>query len=36
MYPQVNPKQSFPEVEKKLLEYWKSNETFKKSLEKNK
>ncbi|EKE26509.1 MAG: hypothetical protein ACD_4C00256G0001, partial [uncultured bacterium (gcode 4)] len=32
-YPQVNPKQSFPEIEAKILAFWKENKTFLKSLE---
>lgn len=35
-YPQVNPKQSFPELEAKILAFWQENKTFFKSLEKNK
>ena len=33
MFPKVNPKQSFPEMEEKILNFWKENETFKKSVE---
>ena len=33
MYQQVNPRQSFPEMESKVLSLWKKNDTFKKSLE---
>gem|GEM_PF-5448643 len=33
MYPVVNPKQSFPTLERETLAYWKANNTFKKSLE---
>ncbi len=33
MFPQVNSKQSFPELEEKILKFWKENNTFKKSLE---
>lgn len=29
----VNPKQSFPELEKEIIHYWKENDTFKKSIE---
>lgn len=32
-YPQVNPKQSFPEMEAKILAFWKENKIFEKSLE---
>ncbi len=32
-YNKVNPKQSFPEMEEKVLKFWKENETFKKSVE---
>lgn len=32
-YPQVNPKQSFPELEAKILAFWQENNTFKKSIE---
>ncbi|MDD2487191.1 MAG: isoleucine--tRNA ligase [Candidatus Gracilibacteria bacterium] len=32
-YPQVNSRQSFPEMEAKILEFWKKNNTFKKSIE---
>jgi isoleucyl-tRNA synthetase len=28
-----NPRQSFPEMEREILAYWKANDTFKKSLE---
>lgn len=28
----VNPKQSFPELEKEIINYWKENDTFKKSI----
>jgi len=33
MYPQVNSRQSFPELEAKILDFWKKNKTFQKSLE---
>lgn len=33
MYPQVNSRQSFPELEAKILEHWKKNKTFQKSLD---
>lgn len=33
MFPKVNPKQSFPEVEEKVLAFWKENDTFQKSIE---
>ena len=33
MFKPVNQKQSFPELEKKIIEYWKENDTFKKSIE---
>jgi len=29
----VNPKQSFPELEKQIINFWKENNTFKKSIE---
>ncbi|MBP8016717.1 isoleucine--tRNA ligase [Candidatus Gracilibacteria bacterium] len=32
-YPQVNPKQSFPELEEKILKFWKENKVFEKSIE---
>jgi isoleucyl-tRNA synthetase len=28
----VNPKQSFPELEKEIIAYWKENDIFKKSI----
>ena len=31
-YPQVNPRQSFPELEKKVIEFWKKENIFKESL----
>lgn len=33
MFPSVNPRQSFPELELEMLKYWKENDTFKRSLE---
>jgi isoleucyl-tRNA synthetase len=33
MYNQVNPKQSFPELENSILAYWKENKTFEKSID---
>jgi len=33
MFPYVNPRQSFPELEKEIIEYWKKNDIFKKSVE---
>lgn len=32
-YNNVNPKQSFPELEKEIQKYWEENNTFKKSIE---
>jgi isoleucyl-tRNA synthetase len=32
-FQKVNPKQSFPDMEEKVLAFWKENETFKKSIE---
>lgn len=32
-YPKVNPKQSFPELEKEMIKFWRENDTFKKSIE---
>ena len=32
----VNPKQSFPQMEENILQFWKENKTFEKSVEKNK
>ncbi|MDD5213458.1 MAG: isoleucine--tRNA ligase [Candidatus Gracilibacteria bacterium] len=32
-YNKVNPKQSFPELEKEVMKFWKENDTFKKSIE---
>ena len=32
-FKQVNPKQSFPELEKEIIANWKANDTFKKSIE---
>lgn len=34
MFSPVDPKQSFPQMEEKLLSYWKENQTFEKSVEK--
>ncbi|MDP3975454.1 MAG: class I tRNA ligase family protein [bacterium] len=36
MFQKPDPKQSFPKLEEQILEYWKTNKTFEKSLEKNK
>ncbi len=33
MFNPVNPKQSFPKMEKAIIQYWKENDTFKKSIE---
>ncbi len=33
MFPQLNSKQSFPELEEKILKFWKENKIFEKSLE---
>ena len=33
MFPKVNPKQSFPELEENILKFWKEHDTFKKSIE---
>ncbi|MFH1012388.1 MAG: isoleucine--tRNA ligase [Candidatus Peregrinibacteria bacterium] len=33
MFESVDPKQSFPEMEEKLVKYWKKNEIFEKSVE---
>jgi isoleucyl-tRNA synthetase len=33
MFNPVNPKQSFPELEKNIIQYWKENNTFRKSIE---
>lgn len=33
MFPQTDPKQSFPALESEILAYWKANDTFKKSVE---
>lgn len=33
MFKQVNQRQSFPELEKEIIEQWKKNDTFKKSIE---
>jgi isoleucyl-tRNA synthetase len=32
-YPEVNPKQSFPHLEKEMLEFWKDNSIFEKSID---
>jgi len=32
-YNKVNPKQSFPDLEKEIISFWKENNTFKKSIE---
>lgn len=32
MFNPVNPKQSFPEMEKSIIDYWKENQTFEKSI----
>lgn len=32
-FPKVNPKQSFPELEEKIIKDWEENDTFKKSIE---
>ena len=36
MFEKVDPKQSFPEMEKKILKYWGENEIFEKSVENRK
>ncbi|MEK7085758.1 MAG: class I tRNA ligase family protein, partial [Patescibacteria group bacterium] len=33
MFKKVNARQNFPEMEKKMLEYWESNKIFEKSVE---
>lgn len=33
MFKAVNPKQSFPELEEKILKYWKESESFQKSID---
>ena len=33
MFQPVNPKQSFPKMEEAIIQYWKDNNTFKKSIE---
>ncbi len=33
MYNKVNPKQSFPELEKEIINFWDENKTFEKSIE---
>jgi isoleucyl-tRNA synthetase len=35
MFQKPNPRQSFPDLELEMLEYWRANNTFKKSLAKN-
>ena len=35
MFKSINPKQSFPTLEKDILDFWEKNQIFKKSLEKN-
>jgi isoleucyl-tRNA synthetase len=35
MFHKPNPRQSFPDLELEMLEYWRANKTFKKSLAKN-
>ncbi|MBW7954772.1 isoleucine--tRNA ligase [Candidatus Gracilibacteria bacterium] len=32
MFKEVNPKQSFPKLEKEIINFWKENDTFKKSI----
>ena len=32
-FPKVNPKQSFPKLEEEILQFWKENKTFEKSVE---
>lgn len=32
MFKEVNPRQSFPELEKEIISFWKENDTFKKSI----
>jgi isoleucyl-tRNA synthetase len=36
MFNPVNPKQSFPQMEENILDFWKDDKTFEKSVEKNK
>lgn len=36
MFKKVNPKQSFPEMEQKILDYWEKNKIFEKSVEQRK
>ncbi len=36
MFRKVDPKQSFPKMEKKILEYWEKNKVFEKSVEQRK
>jgi isoleucyl-tRNA synthetase len=33
MFPQLSPKQSFPEIEAQMLDFWKKNQTFEKSIQ---
>lgn len=33
MFPKVNPKQSFPDMEEKIIAFWKENNTFRKSIQ---
>ena len=33
MFKEVNPKVSFPQIEEKIIKYWKENKTFEKSVE---
>jgi isoleucyl-tRNA synthetase len=33
MYTKVNPKQSFPELEKEIIKFWDEDKTFEKSIE---
>ncbi len=33
MYKKINPKQSFPELEKEIINFWEENNTFEKSIE---
>ena len=36
MFEKVDPKQSFPEMEEKILKYWQDNGIFEKSVERRK
>lgn len=36
MFKKVNPKQNFPEMEREIMEYWKEDKTFEKSVGKDK